>query len=186
MASYLLDTSAINAALDQAIEPGLLTGRVLFVTHIQVDELRATRKPPGRLEALLQVLSDIEPEKLPTAAAVWNVSKWNECQYGDSSALYQPMLAALNIRKWRQSKQRTGRLDRRDGDRQRADAHFQRPAPRRGGARTRRHHHDVRGFPAELIEIAGASRTIDFAQCTRQMRPPRFVNRHYGRPAPPG
>ena len=41
---------------------------------------------------------EINPEKVATSAAVWNVSKWGESQYGDSNGLYQPMLAALDTR----------------------------------------------------------------------------------------
>jgi hypothetical protein len=62
------------------------------------EEMRRSHPSFERTEALLKVLADIEPEKVPTSAAVWNVSRWNESTYGDSNGLYQPMLAALNVR----------------------------------------------------------------------------------------
>jgi hypothetical protein len=100
MASYLLDTNAINRALDLSIDPGDLRRRgELFVTHVQLDELRQTRRPE-RLEALLGVFQQIGPERVSTSVAVWNESKWDEAEFGTESAnqLYQSLHQKLDAR----------------------------------------------------------------------------------------
>jgi predicted nucleic acid-binding protein len=95
---YLLDTNAINAALDQNIQPGRITSRgAVFVTHIQVNELQASKRSE-RQRALLEALSAIDPAKVSTSAAVWNVSELGGAEWGDANGLYQPLLAALNAR----------------------------------------------------------------------------------------
>lgn len=95
---YMLDTNAINAALDQNIEPARITDRgAVFVTHIQVNELQATKRPERQL-ALLKALRAIDPAKVSTSAAVWNVSEWGGAQWGDADGRYQPLLSALIAR----------------------------------------------------------------------------------------
>jgi predicted nucleic acid-binding protein len=98
---YLFDTSAINAALDRGLDADAFAGRgALFITHVQADELRATRKPPGRLEALLNALEILAPEKVLTSVAVWNESKWGEARWGDSRShsVYESLVRTLNTR----------------------------------------------------------------------------------------
>ncbi|MEA3197457.1 MAG: hypothetical protein QOF32_1509 [Gammaproteobacteria bacterium] len=95
---YLLDTNAINAALDQNIEPARIASRgAVFITHIQVNELQATKRSERQV-ALLEALRAIDPVRVSTSAAVWNVSEWGEAQWGDAHGLYQPLLSALNAR----------------------------------------------------------------------------------------
>ncbi len=98
MAGFLLDTNAINRGLDQNIEPATITSRGdVFVTHIQIDELQATRRP-DRQEALLDALQKIDPTKVPTSAAVWDVSRWNESEWSKPDGVFGPLLYALNAR----------------------------------------------------------------------------------------
>jgi NAD(P)-dependent dehydrogenase (short-subunit alcohol dehydrogenase family) len=51
---FMLDTNAFNRTLDGAVDPASLSSRgKLFVTHIQLNELRATRRSE-RLTDLLK------------------------------------------------------------------------------------------------------------------------------------
>ena len=93
---FMLDTNAFNRALDSGIEPKLLSGHgPLFVTHVQLNELQATKKT-DRLDQLLSVFVSVEQEAVPTAAAVWDVSEWGGAEYGSADGSYDAMLAKLN------------------------------------------------------------------------------------------
>ena len=95
---YMLDTNAFNRALDSGLEPSVLSRRgPLFVTHIQLNELQAT-KNTDRLRQLLAVFTDVEQETVPTAAAVWGVSEWGGSEYGSAGGSYDAMLKSLNGR----------------------------------------------------------------------------------------
>jgi len=93
---FMLDTNAFNRALDSDIDPKLLSCRgPLLVTHIQLNELQATRRIE-RLNQLLTVFSSVDQETIPTAAAVWGVSEWGGAEYGSAGGVYDEMLASLN------------------------------------------------------------------------------------------
>ena len=95
---FMLDTNAFNRALDGAVNPASLSscGR-LFVTHVQLNELLATRSSE-RLEQLLSVFNAVDQERVPTTAAVWGVSEWGGAEYGDSDGAYGTMIESLNSR----------------------------------------------------------------------------------------
>lgn len=57
---------------------------VLLSTHIQEDQLAATPDPAKR-PSLLAALQEIAPIRVPTAGAVWDLSKWGEATWGDGS-----------------------------------------------------------------------------------------------------
>jgi predicted nucleic acid-binding protein len=71
---------------------------MVYVTHVQIDELVATKKPTGRREDLLAVLKQIDPARIATSVAVWNVSKWDEAEWGseEDSLNYTSLLSILN------------------------------------------------------------------------------------------
>jgi predicted nucleic acid-binding protein len=97
-AEYLLDTNVFNRLVDMGVDPAaVVRAGALYVTHIQHDELQATRRSE-RAAALLEMLSVVKCERVPTAAAVWNVSNWGEAQYGDADGGYSRMLDSLNRR----------------------------------------------------------------------------------------
>ncbi len=96
MTDFMFDTNAFNRALDKGTDPAELASRgTLFVTHIQHDELLATKRTE-RLDALLRVFQSVEAERVPTAAAVWDVSKWGEAEWGDGDGFYGAPLESLN------------------------------------------------------------------------------------------
>ncbi len=95
---FLLNTNVFNHLADLAINPAALAAKGrLFVTHVQLDERQATTRAE-RTKALLTAFERVEQERVPTAAAVWNVSKFNEAEWGDAGGRYGPMLASLNAK----------------------------------------------------------------------------------------
>ena len=99
MTDFLLDTNAINAALDKKVDPAIITARgPVFVTHVQVNELCNTKNPEGRRQALLDALQKIDPAKVRTSVMVWDVSEWDGADWGDPNSPYEPLLAALHAR----------------------------------------------------------------------------------------
>lgn len=96
MPEMMLDTNAFNRALDSGVNPATLSrNHRLFVTHIQLNELQATRKTE-RLNQLIAVFTLVEQEPVPTAAAVWGESEWGGAEFGDAGGAYPAMLERLN------------------------------------------------------------------------------------------
>ncbi|HZF20487.1 MAG TPA: PIN domain-containing protein [Burkholderiales bacterium] len=94
----MLDTNAFNRALDGSVDPVSLSSRgKLFVTHVQLNEIQATPSKE-RLEQLLGVFAAVDQEKVPAAAAVWDVSEWDSAEWGGADGAYAAMLASLNAR----------------------------------------------------------------------------------------
>jgi predicted nucleic acid-binding protein len=95
---FLLDTNVFNRLVDLGVDPADLAkkGR-LFATHIQLNELQGTGRQE-RPQALLAAFHSVEHERVPTAAAVWNVSEYGEAEWGDADGLYGEMLQSLNAR----------------------------------------------------------------------------------------
>lgn len=94
----MLDTNAFNIALDSGIEPTQLSNQgELYMTHVQLNEIQATRSD-DRLKSLLSVFSSVEQEAVPTAAAVFDVSEWGGAEWGDGDGTYTAILNGLNTR----------------------------------------------------------------------------------------
>lgn len=107
----MFDTNIFNEILDGNLDISkIMKENDLFVTHIQRDEINATKKVE-RKSALLSVFVEIcDPEKksstlptenfvlgvsrldqaklssvLPTESFVWDTSNWNEAKWSDGS-----------------------------------------------------------------------------------------------------
>jgi predicted nucleic acid-binding protein len=95
--SYMLDTNVFNDILDgrARVEDILPPGARWVVTHVQRDELEAT-KDEARRQKLLAVLSEVAPEKQQTASLVWDVSRWGEACWPAVPGRFERMLAALD------------------------------------------------------------------------------------------
>lgn len=93
---FIFDTNAFNEAIDSNVDPSRLSCRgALYVTHVQLDEIQATKKLDRR-DALLKVFHAIDQEPVPTSAAVWGVSKWGGAEWGNAGGDYDGMLRRLN------------------------------------------------------------------------------------------
>jgi predicted nucleic acid-binding protein len=96
MSNVMLDTNAFNRVLDSAIDPALpARGHHIYVTHVQQNELQATRNP-DRLERLLAIFSAVPQDIVPTAAAVWDISEFDGAEFGDAGGTYPAMITRLN------------------------------------------------------------------------------------------
>jgi predicted nucleic acid-binding protein len=96
MAGVMFDTNAFNRLLDTTVDPGTLaSGRSLYATHIQLNELSATRDPV-RAKALTDVFHKTPQKVIPTAAAVWDVSEFDGAEYGDAGGAYPEIVARLD------------------------------------------------------------------------------------------
>ncbi len=96
LAMFMLDTNAFNRALDIGVDPARLSRRgPLYVTHVQLNELQATKRTE-RLDQLLRVFEAVEQEAVPTSAAVWDISEWGAAEWGDAGGSYDEMLSRLN------------------------------------------------------------------------------------------
>jgi predicted nucleic acid-binding protein len=95
MPGFLLDTNIFNRLVDDNVDPAALRGKGrIYVTHVQRDELVATRRKE-RAAALLAMFDATEQAKIPTSAAAWDVSKWDEAEWGDANGMFGPMMASL-------------------------------------------------------------------------------------------
>jgi predicted nucleic acid-binding protein len=94
--TYMLDTNVFNAALDGRVLVASSVGRILLVTGIQEDELRATGKPERRV-ALLAVYKEIRSTVLPTSSFAFDIegAGFDQAYWNDGSGNFERMLARL-------------------------------------------------------------------------------------------
>jgi len=83
LSGYIFDTNIFNEILDGSIDPSFLprNGR-FYVTHIQSDEIRATRNAQRR-EQLERIFSDFPSKNLPTASFVLDHSRLGMASLSD-------------------------------------------------------------------------------------------------------
>jgi predicted nucleic acid-binding protein len=96
MSKYMFDTNVFNRLLDGSVDLGKLAGKVCCATHVQIDEIRAT-KSAERRSNLENVFTEVLSEQLPTQSFVLNVSRLDEARLGDGE-LYGELLNRLNQR----------------------------------------------------------------------------------------
>src|SRR5262245_39946753 len=94
MTAYMLDTNVFNILADGQASIGAFRGRRLVATHVQLDELRAT-KNPARAAALRSAFEKIDPTMESTASAFWDVSNWDQSTATEDGVV-EKMLARLD------------------------------------------------------------------------------------------
>jgi predicted nucleic acid-binding protein len=95
---YMLDTTVFNHVLRDGMDAQTLPAQgQLFVTHVQLNELQATKDPNKRAQ-LLAVFATAPSQRVPTESAMWDVSEWDEAKWGTDDDLFEQMLGALNPR----------------------------------------------------------------------------------------
>ena len=65
-------------------------GLRIFVTHVQWDELNATKNPEKK-DALLDVFKKLGLNEIVTESTVWDVSQWDQ-KWSAEDGVYQGML----------------------------------------------------------------------------------------------
>lgn len=84
MNRYMLDTNIFNKILDGNI--GLNLRGDFFATHVQMDEILATTNECRRNQ-LLEIFKNILQRNWPTESSVWDVSKWDQCKWGNEEKI---------------------------------------------------------------------------------------------------
>lgn len=96
---FMFDTNIFNSILDGEIEIELFNRFKLYVTHIQSDELTATRDVQRR-EKLTEIFKKIPQEKMLTESAVYDISKYDDSKYSDpDDHLREEILAEMDSQK---------------------------------------------------------------------------------------
>jgi predicted nucleic acid-binding protein len=93
MTAYMLDTNVFNRLLDGQVSIDAFRGLRLVATHVQLDELRATKNPARRAE-LKSTFEEIDPTMDSTASAFWDVSNWDQSSWTEDGVADR-MLARL-------------------------------------------------------------------------------------------
>ena len=95
---FLLDTQAIISALDPGFDISKLSVRPdVFVTQVQVDELRASHEGE-RVELLLATLHTLSVEAIPTSAAASDIPASGEADFSDPVGLYASLRNVLDTK----------------------------------------------------------------------------------------
>ena len=94
MNHYMFDTNIFNEILDQKIDVTSINNASFHVTHIQLNEIQATKRE-GRRNQLLQTFHDIGKAEIVTESAVWDVSEWGNAKWGSVNGLYKPIVKRL-------------------------------------------------------------------------------------------
>jgi predicted nucleic acid-binding protein len=95
MTAYMLDTNVFNELLDGHVSIDAFRVRRLVATHVQLDELRAT-KNSKRAADLLSTFKEIAPRMGSTASAVWDVSNSDQSTWSAEDSVFENMLARLH------------------------------------------------------------------------------------------
>jgi hypothetical protein len=91
---YMLDTNLFNRVADGDLAIEAFQGLRLFATHVQLDELDAT-KNTSRVAALRKAFKLIDPKIVVTSSAAWNISKWDQAGWGAEDGVFQKILNRL-------------------------------------------------------------------------------------------
>jgi predicted nucleic acid-binding protein len=99
---YMLDTTVFNHVLRGQLKPSALATRgPLFVTHVQHDEIRATKDATKRAQ-LLSVFRVVEAAQVATASAARDYSRFDRAGWSPDNRRFDrrfdSMLAALDGR----------------------------------------------------------------------------------------
>ena len=99
MNGYMFDTNIFNRILDGQVEIDSWADKAqFFVTHIQWDELNATRNL-SRKGKLIRVFQTIAPSNVPTESSVLDVSRLDMAKLGVEDNLYEKVKRDLDAMK---------------------------------------------------------------------------------------
>ena len=90
---FMFDTNVFNKILDEQLDLEQFPHYDYYITHIQYDEIRATRDP-NRRNQLQKILKKVPSNKIPTESAIWDISRLDEAKFGDEE-LFNKMLKDL-------------------------------------------------------------------------------------------
>ena len=91
---FMFDTNIFNRILDGSIDPSSLNGKDCIVTHVQFDEIQATKNEERRAQ-LEGIFTQITNAQLPIESFVLDVSRLDEAKLSDG-VTYNQLLQRLN------------------------------------------------------------------------------------------
>lgn len=94
MSQFLFDTNIFNKILDEKIDLSKLSNKDCYVTHVQSDEILATKNQNRRL-MLEEIFLQVSSKQIPTESFVIGVSRLNKAKLGDG-VRYGQLLQRLN------------------------------------------------------------------------------------------
>lgn len=93
----MFDTNIFNQMLDDEIDCKMFSDIRCFVTHIQQDEILAT-KDSDRKTDLEGIFLSIDKQTIPTETTLIGLSRLGQSKLGDGD-LYENLLYQLNVKK---------------------------------------------------------------------------------------
>ena len=90
----MLDTNIFNRILDGQVCIDIFCKHPIYITHVQHDELEATKKDLRRKQ-LLEVFHLVEKKKIPTESGIFGVSRFGEAKFSDGK-LYEQIKKELD------------------------------------------------------------------------------------------
>ncbi len=95
--AYVLDTCIFNKLVDGAIDLGdLPSDGEYLATHVQIDEINATKDAERRARLLLK-FAEVRPRLVPTESFVLGVSRLGQGRLGDGAS-FHTLRKELNTR----------------------------------------------------------------------------------------
>ena len=94
MNHYMFDTNIFNEILDQSIDLTSIEDASYYVTHVQLNEIQATKNEERRNQ-LLKTFHEVDKEAIATESAVYGISEWGNAKWGSAHGLYQPIVDRL-------------------------------------------------------------------------------------------
>ena len=97
----MLDTNACDKLLDSNIDISLLKNKCdIYITHIQEDELaemlsKQSKDKIIKYKKIISSLNKINTQKEPTSNAIFNISSWDYCYWGneETNEVYDKMFS---------------------------------------------------------------------------------------------
>jgi len=95
MLGYMFDTNIFNAILDGDVDiPATLSNLPIFLTHVQLDEIKATRNEVRRAQ-LARTVTEVPHQQIPTSSFVIGVSRLGQGRLSNG-VLYQQLRVRLD------------------------------------------------------------------------------------------
>lgn len=94
---YVIDTNVFNWLVDGSITMDTLpSDREYVATHVQIDEINATKDVDRRAQLFLK-FAEVRPRVVSTESSIWGVTRWGHGAWG-SGEQYERILSALDAK----------------------------------------------------------------------------------------
>jgi len=91
---FMLDTVIFNRIRDGNLALSGLRGKALFATHVQRDELEATRDEARRC-LLSETFKAVDPSIVPTTSAIFDISRFDEACWTSDDTMHNEIFQRI-------------------------------------------------------------------------------------------